>query len=473
MRVQIAHPNFVVRSLLFLKPHFLSVLKTLRLALPKLGVGWMFALLTIDFNRIAIVELGIAAVIVTAMLSMHYFFSPFQVITGRFADQHPIWGLRRTPYLIAGAVVASLLFIFLPTVAHMMGDGSIFGFAAGFGLLMVYGIAIAVMGDSHHSLIAESTTPRTRGSVISVVWTFTILSTIMAAVVMNIVRPEYTPEAMQRLYNLTPFVVIGATLLGVIGMEKRLTTQEAAESIAKAKAVSSEGNPLVVALNVLRDNPQARGFFVFIFVAIFSIFLQDNILEVFGAEVFGMDVTQTTSFQPTWGGGVLVGMLLTGVVAAFIAISKRRIALVGCVGTSFGMSLVAFAALTQTEAMVKPSLMLMGFFTGLFNVGALSMMMDMTIEGATGLYMGLWGVAQAFGNGAASFGSGALHTGLIETGLLSPNMAYFGIFALEAVGMIVAATLIWGLSVKQFKNLHDARITRGDALRAMEADALA
>ena len=39
-----------------------AFLKTFRLALPKIGVGWMFALLTIDFNRIAIVELGVTAV---------------------------------------------------------------------------------------------------------------------------------------------------------------------------------------------------------------------------------------------------------------------------------------------------------------------------------------------------------------------------------------------------------------------------
>jgi len=39
----------------------------------------------------------------------------------------------------------------------------------------------------------------------------------------------------------------------------------------------------------------------------------------------------------------------------------------------------------------------MGFSTGLYNVGALSLMMDMTVEGATGLYMGMWGMAQAFG----------------------------------------------------------------------------
>lgn len=35
------------------------ILKALRLALPKIGVGWMFALLSSNFNRITIYELAL------------------------------------------------------------------------------------------------------------------------------------------------------------------------------------------------------------------------------------------------------------------------------------------------------------------------------------------------------------------------------------------------------------------------------
>jgi BCD family chlorophyll transporter-like MFS transporter len=450
-----------------------AVLKTFRLALPKIGVGWMFALLTIDFNRIAIVELGVTSVLITTMLAMHYFLSPFQVIVGRIADHHPVGGWRRTPYLLLGSTVASLVFLALPRVVHAMGAGSLSATVAGFGLLILFGISIAIMGDSHHSLIAEVVSERARGGVISVVWTFTILSTILAAVVMNIVRPEYSPEAMQRLYNLTPFIVIGSALLGVIGMEKRLRGAELAASVARAKQIAPPGNPLRVAYNLLQEDRQTRGFFVFIFVAIFAIFLQDNILEVFGAEVFGMTIKETTSFQPTWGGGVLLGMILMGVISVVASISKKRIALIGCFGTAVGMATLATAALTQQVELVKPALFGMGLFTGFFNVGALSMMMDMTVEGATGLYMGLWGVAQAFGNGSSSIGSGLLHSTLIEQGLMAPNTAYFAIFGLEAVGMTIAAIVLLQLSVKRFHELHDGDLTRHNLMQAMEAGAAA
>lgn len=451
----------------------LGFIKTIRLALPKIGVGWMFALLTINFNRITIVELDIAAIAVTTMLAMHYFLSPFQVISGRIADRYPILGYRRTPYILIGSVSASLIFLTLPSVAQAMGAGSSAAYAVGFGVLIVFGIAMAMIGDSHHSLIAEVTTPRARGGVISVVWSFSILSTIIAAGVMSSIMPEYTPESMQQLYNLTPFVVIGATLLGVIGMEKRLTGDALEESLAKAKAVAPDGNPIQAALHVLSSNPQARAFFAFIFVSILAIFLQDNILEPFGAEVFGMGLTETNKFQPTWGGGVLIGMAIMGLISVVFSVSKRWIAVIGCAGTAVGMIGLSTSALLQAEAGISPSLMFMGLFTGFFNVGALAMMMDMTIEGATGLYMGLWGVAQAFGNGLASIGGGALHTGLIETSILSPNLAYTFIFGLEAAGMAIAGIIMWHLSVSAFYQQHESSLNTEDTLRAMEVGAVA
>lgn len=450
-----------------------AFLRTVRLATPKIGVGWMFALLTIDFNRIAIVELGVAAVVVTTMLAMHYFLSPFQVIVGRMADLKPIAGYRRTPYMIIGAVAASAVFVCLPTVAEQMGTGSILWTLIGFGLFVVFGIAMAFLGDCYHAMVAEVTTAETRGGVISVVWIVTILSTIIAAVVMNAVRPEYTPEAMQTLYNLTPFIVIGSLLFGVLGVEKRLTAEEAEACRARAVAVSAQGNPLNAAFSLLRDNPQTRGFFAFIFIAIFGIFLQDNILEVFGAEVFDMTVAETTKFQPMWGGGVLLGMVVMGIISVKTSLSKKKIAITGCFGIAVGMFVLATSAVLMQPTWIKPTLFCMGIFTGFFNVGALAMMMDMTIEGATGLYMGLWGVAQAFGTGFSSVGAGVLHTTLIETGVLTPKLAYGGIFLLEAVGMVVAAGVLYHISVRRFKEFHSPALSSGDLQRAMEAGSVA
>lgn len=447
----------------------LGSLRTLQLALPKIGVGWMFALLTSNFNRIAIHDLGVAAVLITVMISMHHFLSPFQVVFGRMADRHPLLGLRRTPYFLLGSLLSSLVFLALPGLAVAMGAGSMAATLAGFGLLVLFGIGIAASGDAHHALIAEVSSPKSRGAVVAVVWTFTIVSAIAAAIVIKVVMGDtYTPEKMQALYNLTPWIVMISALLGILGVEQRRSRAEFAALQVQAQQALPAGSALGAALALLRENAQVRAFFAFVLLSILGIFLQDAVLEVFGADVFGMTVKETTTFTQTWGGGVLIGMLLMGVLSAFLPLSKKLLATVGGAGTALGLGLLTLCAFTQQRALLNPALLLMGVSTGLYNVGALSLMMDMTLEGATGLYMGLWGMAQAFGTGGASVLSGALKSALIETGWFSPAIGYSAIFGLETVLMLLSIALLRAVSVEAFHGL-----TRADLVRSMEVSAAA
>jgi MFS transporter, BCD family, chlorophyll transporter len=432
---------------------------TLRIALPKVAVGWMFALLTIDFNRVVIVELGVAAVIVTTLLSIHYLLAPFQVIFGRLADTHPILGYRRTPYLVGASVVASLLFVLLPRVAFAMGDGLPGATVAAVALFVAFGVCMAVIADSYHSLIAESTSKETRGGVIAVVWIVMILSTICAAVVMNAVRPSFSPEAMQTLYNLTPPIVIGAVLLGVVGVERRLSGTELRTAAARARALAPAGNPLASAFRLVSANRHTRAFFLFVACAVFALFLQESLIEVLGAEVFAMDVKQTTRFQPIWGAGILLGMLIMGLVSTVLKVEKKTVTLIGCAAAAGGFFLLGVIALLRLELLLVPTLFLMGICAGVFNVGALALMMDMTIEGATGLYMGLWGIAQAFGMGGSAIAAGALHTALIGTGVMNPEGAYWLIFSAEASLLLTAAWLLTRVDVDAFQRSAGAEAT--------------
>lgn len=410
----------------------------------------MFALLTIDFNRVAIVELGVAAVIVTTLLSVHYFLAPMQIIAGRLADQRPILGYRRTPYLILASLVASLLFPLLPSVTFALGAGSTAALLAAIALFVMFGLCMAVIADSYHALVAEVTTKESRPVVISVIWVIMILSTIAAAVVMNAVRPEFTPEAMQKLYNLTPPIVMISVLLGVFRVERRLEPVELRELAIRAKAIVPEGNPLSSAFKLFANQRESRMFFSFIAMAILAIFLQENLIEVFGAEIFGMSISETTKLQPMWGGGILLGMICMGILTAAFKVPRRATTIVGCVGAAIGFLSLGVVALLQIQPLLIPTLMFVGFCAGIFNVGALALMMDMTTEGATGMYMGLWGTAQAMGMGLSAACAGALHTAMIGSGLLSPNIAYWIIFSAEALLIVSAACLLMQVNSEQF-----------------------
>jgi BCD family chlorophyll transporter-like MFS transporter len=443
------------------------VVKTIRLAILRVGAGWMFALLTFNFNRVSIADLGAIAVIVTTLIGLHHFISFFQVYWGRFADRTPIFGYRRTPYILLSSLAASLVFLALPSVAIGLGAHSPLAVLEAFLLIGFFGVCMAMNGSSSNALITEVTTPKQRGIVIAFVWATVIISGIVSAVVAGRIMPVYSPEAMQQLYNLTPWVVMTAALVGVLGMERRLTReQQAAVLAAQPEDDVSPLGTFRVARRLMNSNPQVRAFFLFVLLAISGIFLQDAILEPFGAEVFGLTQKETAAFQQAWGGGALGGMLLIGIVSSIFPISKKLIATIGGLGVAGGLATIAASGFTNQVGLINPGLMVMGLGIGLFNVGSLALMMEMTIEGQAGLYMGLWGMAQGLGNGFANVLSGAFHTAVIETGLLSPTFGYGLLFSVEALLMVAAIGILRGISVQEFKGLSREDV---GAVLAMDA----
>lgn len=442
-------------------------LLAVQLSLPKIGIGFMFALLTSNFNRITIYELGVVAVLVTSMIGLYHFLSPFQVIFGRMADRHPVFGFRRSPYLLGGLLLSAVVFPFLPTIAVGMGAGSAVAVLAGFALLVAFGLGLAMSGAAHLALIADSTGERSRGIVVALVWTVQIASVIVSAAVMKRIMPSYEPAAMQQLYNLVIPVVLGSTIVALLGAERRLSAAEARAVAESARATTPNGNVIAAPLALLRANGNARAFFGFIIFSTLGVFMQDSVLEVFGAEQFGMSVRETTSFQQIWGGGVLLCMLVVGTVIAVKPFSKRALTLTGSGMTACGLLMLAAVALLHQRALLNPALLVMGVGTGLYTTGALSTMMEMTTEAATATYMGLWGMAQALGNGLSSILAGALHTALIGSGLAGAAIGYSAIFGLEAALMLAGAALLTQVNVAAFRK----GMTADDLTYAMEMGA--
>lgn len=442
--------------------------KTFRLSLMRVGAGWMFALLTFNFNRVSISDLGAMAVIVTTLIGMHHFISFFQVYWGRFADRYPIFGLRRTPYVILSNIGAALIFLALPGIAVGLGERSFIATVEAFALIFLFGVLMAMNGSSSNALIAEVTTPKERGAVVAFIWATVIISGIVSAGISRVIMPVYSPEAMQQLYNLTPIIVTVTVLLGVIGMEKPISKEEHRKLLEQAPE-KGEAGPLEtwrVATGLMKRNPQVRGFFAFVLLAILGIFLQDAILEPFGAEVFGMPQKDTAAFQQAWGAGALLGMLGIGILSSIFPIQKKTIATLGGLGVAGGLAMLMISALTLHREIISPALLIMGLGIGLFNVGALAMMMEMTVEGQTGLYMGMWGMAQGLGNGFANVISGLGHTVMIEGGLVTPSVGYGLVFGLEALLMVLAIGILRGISVQEFKGLTRQEITTALAMDA-------
>jgi BCD family chlorophyll transporter-like MFS transporter len=88
---------------------------------------------------------------------------------------------------------------------------------------------------------------------------------------------------------------------------------------------------------------------------------------------------------------------------------------------------------------------------GIFTVGGLALMLDLTVKAQVGLFMGAWTLAQALANGFASVGGGLVHDAGIALFGSEPG-AYALVFATETVGLLAILGLLVRVDVERFRN---------------------
>jgi BCD family chlorophyll transporter-like MFS transporter len=450
-----------------------------RLTLPKLGVAYLFTLLLSVFNRVMINELQIAAAVIGGLYFGYRLMNIFQVSAGRYADRRVFFGLRRTPVMVFGLLLASLSLVPLPFFAVRYAEGEFIALLFMLLCLVGFGLGFAANGDAHNTLIAEMTEgKKNRPAVVATVWLFQIVFIVISGIASSIIlqiadtqagappacttaecaaiRSQVAVQMMPRFFLAGPIVSL-VGLLSLIGLERRLTSAEI--------ALAEQRPPLHLgeAYTRIFTNPQARVFFFFIIISIFALFVQDSILEPFGADVFKLAPRQTAQFQPIMGVGTIVAMLVMGIVASKRPIPKRRIADWGLVVSGVGFALLFASALVHVLPAMYAGIAILGIGMGVFNVGALSMMMDMTVPGETGSLMGAWGMAQALSNGFAQFAGGAMRDiGIQATGNYATS---YGFIFIVAIAMcFVAMNLMARVNVEQFRKL-----TREQMAMTMEA----
>lgn len=443
----------------------------LQFTLSKLGIAWMFALVTVNFNRVAIVELGLPAALIGLMIGLYPFFGPFQPMFRRVTDRYPILGYRRSPYLVLGMIGGSLVFPPLPALIVQMAEGALWASAACFVLFFIFGLMIALMANTYLDLIAECTREEERSSVFAAAWTGQTAIIVVWALIFRALMPTYDPAQMQALYNLTPFVVGVLALASVWKLERRLSESERralARSLPQEDPVANTLNSIRSSLLLTRSNPVARRFFAFIGLTFIGIFTQDLLQEVWAGEVFKLNVGESVIFQQLFNGFVTVGMGMTaalgarllkqpGTTATLAAPYKKQIAALGG-----GVAIVSFVALALATLSVdlfaaQAAFALLGFGVGVFTFAAVTMMSDMTVEGQTASYLGLWSIAQALGLGSSFILGGVLHGVLVATGWLSPVVGYAVFFALQALFMTACVWMLRGASVTELRQ-HAAKI---------------
>jgi BCD family chlorophyll transporter-like MFS transporter len=202
---------------------------------------------------------------------------------------------------------------------------------------------------------------------------------------------------------------------------------------------------------LITSSRQVLIFFSFLILFTLALFLQDPVLESYGAQVFAMPIAATAQLNAFWGVGTLVGLLLAGLWVV-PRLGKMATARLGCQLIALSLLLLLVAGLTARIPFLQAVMVLFGLAAGIGTNSALCLMLDLTLPQAAGTFVGVWGLAQALSRAIGKLLGG----GLYDIGRSLPlGDGPYGPFALvlgvELLVALASLVLLSWVNVRQFR----------------------
>jgi BCD family chlorophyll transporter-like MFS transporter len=290
-------------------------------------------------------------------------------------------------------------------------------------------------GSTFTTLIYERAPEHQQGRAIGLAWTLLLAGYAFAGILFGRLLPHYTPEGLLTLFVTVVGLMLMLWYFAIWGEERRYAFNQLSEASDKKPSFLED-------FRAVWSKPSTRVFFLFIGISFVSVFAQDQILEPFGAQVFGLSTGETSRFAAFWGGMALISSFAALMIRRYIP--KTTYALLSRAGlwTLFiTFLLLVMAAFTTNELLIRPTLILFGFALGLWNIGTWGLMVSVSYAEHAGTYFGLWTMASLiFRGGGSVLGAIFRDVSLYLTDDFS--IAYGGVFAFQALGILVALYLL-------------------------------
>jgi len=415
--------------------------KRIQLGLIHVAVAMTLVPINSTLNRVMIKELSISALLVGVMAALPYLFSPIQVAIGSFSDRHPIFGWRRTPYIFIGLLLCVFGVIAAPHVAYKLAENRGLGILMGVLVFGAWGMGYNLASVSYFSLATEISGEKGRSRTIAVMFFMMIVSIIGTSITLSKLLEEYNPDKLINSFLIVGLIAFVFGMIGTIGLESRKAKKEVPEE----KEESQTWGQLY---KIISQNKETVRFLVYLIILLTGVFAQDILLEPYGAEAFDLEVDKTTFITAIWGTMFLVSLSLGSIFEN--RVPKLRQAKIGAWG-----GIIAFGFIVLSSVMISPivfytGVVLLGLATGLSTVSNLSLMLDMTISGNIGLFIGVWGMASALSRLTGNLMSGAVRD--IMTKLVgNPIVGYSVVFMIEIGLLLVSLFLLQRIDVNLFK----------------------
>ncbi|HFC11766.1 MAG TPA: MFS transporter, partial [Anaerolineae bacterium] len=370
-----------------------SVLRSLRLSTFQIGSAMGEILTASVWNRVMISDLGMPATPVGLLLALQYILLPIGLWIGHRSDTVRLLGRRRDSYIWLGRGLMLLAFPLLgQSVAYFESAETTLGWLLATVAFLLFGSGKLASGSVFLALVRESAPAEKQGLAIGL--TETALITLFPIVAISFGRwMEHYEEALfWQLIVAT--IVIGGFFwwLAIFRVEDRV-----------AEIETSRSNTLAFrqTLSQIWSNAPTRAFFIFLSTATFAAWMQDNILEPFGGDVFSLPAGITTRFTGYWGGTtVLFALACFGLLRERLPQDQGRLTSSGLIVMAISMVLLAVTSFTNSSTLLTPSLLLFGAGFGVYTFGGLSLMAVMSPSKHAGAYLGLWTASILLSKGA-------------------------------------------------------------------------
>lgn len=399
-------------------------------------------------NRVMVVELGLPVTLASLFIAIPLLVAPVRVWLGYVSDAYPLWGRRREPYLILGAVLsglgAALAVILVLNTTSLLSIGAVATLAT----LIVYGVGRNLANNTFQALLAdmfEPGVPRSRAANLYEVVKMIGL-VIGAGLVSQALRP-YSPERLTAVVLVIGGLVIVFSVIAGVGQEPRNDTTRQAAVTARALPFGPTFRTL------LWSDPTARLFFSIVTITLLGTQMQDVLLEPYAGLVFGLDVSASTQLTMFWGIGTLISILLSGIIL-IKWLGLLRLFRIGIVILLILFPILILAGVWQSVLMLQLTVLGLGFGTGLSAASLLAYMVQFTTLKRAGLMVGVWGVGHQLGRALASLIGGVLVDSMKWATGNNYLVAYGTAFLLEAVLVLVAMVLIGRLHIETAEALQ-------------------
>lgn len=440
----------------------LSFGRNLKIGLFHLGSGMADVLATGVWNRIMVADLGFSATLVGLLTGLRYFLAPIGVWAGRFSDTHTLGGFRRLLWIWLGRAMMSLSAVSLgfataELVSRTQDAASNQPVPMTLWLALVvsfllFSLGNALSGSTFLALVYDRSAEHQRGRAVGLVWTFLLLGFTTGGIFFSLMLPHeaeagaiaFTAQSVQNLFLVTAGLLALLWFLSLLGEEKR--------AVGKAAAAAEHQVSLRHDLGLVWRSRPMRFFLFYLTLSMLFAFLQDTVLEPFAGQVFEMEARITNRFSAYWGSMAILGSFgLLFLSRRYPSLTHSRMSQGGVFVLMLAYVLFAVSSLAEIRGLVTPGLILLGMGLGIWNIGTLGLMMDLSPSGRAGAFLGFWTLTVTFARGLGVAGGGAVRDAAL--GLSGQfSVAYGVVFILGFIGLLVAWLALRRVSLADYQS---------------------